>query len=95
MEGQRALKENSNLDLYTYKPHIREFGKYSQDIFTVSNNVFIEKKNLMVEAKEGENTVYRKLTDKPAGEVSFDQLRRLEKRLPPDGKNDIPQAEIK
>ena len=42
----------------------------------------------------GEFLVYRKLTDKPAGEVSFDKLRRLQKMLPPDGKDDIPQAEI-
>ena len=60
----------------------------------MSNNVFIEKKNKLVADKEGDLPVYRKLTDKPSGEVSIEKLRKIQKKLPPDGKDNVSQAEI-
>ena len=46
IRGQNALKDNQNLDLDGYKPHIKEFSKFSQNLFA-GENIFIRRKRAM------------------------------------------------
>ena len=39
-ESVKILRENNNLDLRTYKPFIKEFYRYSGDMFVHDDNIF-------------------------------------------------------
>ena len=50
--ANKALKENQNLDLDNYKTHIKEFSKFSEEIFDPHENIFVDRKKEMISCKD-------------------------------------------
>lgn len=94
IRGQNALKDNQNLDLDGYKPHIKEFSKFSQNLFA-GENIFIRRKKAMEAYKvlKEDQKACRKLSARESP-LSLKETMELEARLPPDPRDDIPQDEI-
>lgn len=104
-ESVKILRENNNLDLKTYKPFIKEFYRYSGDMFEFDDNIFkgvvkdpIEvaeeklKRSLKNEQRHVSNDP--KLAKEGESGPSPERINNIMKKLPPFINDNIPADDI-